>query len=76
MYDENYQAVNILFTTGVTRSGTINIGAHSRVSNLFTMNDVPFIVLETTDGKILTINKKQIVYVEIIEDKNDNIRNR
>jgi len=50
-------------------NGKVNIAAMDRVSDLFTQNDTPFIVmvdvlLREGAGKTLVINKDHIIWVE------------
>jgi len=67
MYAEEFKKVEIQMITGGSRIGEINIGEHNRLSDLFLMNPTPFVVLKTSDGRTFIINKRQIVYVEVLK---------
>ena len=68
-FKREYRKVTVKTTDGSTLMGKVNIGIKDRVSDLFTRSDSPFVVLtdvETRDGsgKVLILNKTQIVWVE------------
>lgn len=68
-FKREYRKVTVKTTDGSTLMGRVNIGIKDRVSDLFTRSDSPFVVLtdvETRDGsgKVLILNKTQIVWVE------------
>lgn len=68
-YKREYRNVTIRTIDGTTLLGKVNIGIKERVSDLFTKTDNPFIVLfdvghKDISGKVLFINKNNIVWVE------------
>lgn len=68
-YKREMRRVTIKTTDGATFTGEVNLGIKDRVSDLFTKETTPFIVLtdaETREGsgKIFIINKSQIVWAE------------
>ena len=68
-YKREYRSVIIRTVDGSTLSGKVNIGIKDRVSDLFTKTETPFIVLfdvenRDTSGKVLIVNKNNIVWVE------------
>ncbi|MDY7038725.1 MAG: hypothetical protein SV375_21550 [Thermodesulfobacteriota bacterium] len=68
-YKKEYKNITIKTTDGSTILGKINLGIKERVSDLFTKTESPFIVLfdaESRDGsgKVLIVNKRNIVWVE------------
>lgn len=68
-YKKEYRDIIIKTTDGSILSGKINIGIKSRVSELFTQGDSPFIVLTDVENergysKVLFVNKNNIVWVE------------
>ena len=68
-YKREYRDITVKTTDGSILSGKINIGIKSRVSELFTQVDTPFIVLSDVENekgysKVLFINKNNIVWVE------------
>ncbi len=71
-YKTNPRAVTIRTLDGATFSGMINLGVNKRLSDIFTKEERPFIVLcdATFDGgkggtgKVLFINKRHIVWAE------------
>jgi len=68
-YKREYRNVTIRTIDGATLLGKVNIGVKERVSDLFTKTDNPFIVLFDVEhrdisGKVLFINKNNIVWVE------------
>ena len=71
-YKTNLKGVTIRTSDGFTFSGKINLGINERLSDMFTKEKKPFIVLcdVTFDrgkggtGKVLFINKKHIVWAE------------
>ena len=72
-YRKEYRRVTVKTTDGSTLTGQVNIGIKDRVSELFTRSDSPFVVMtdvETRDGsgKVLIVNKNQIVWVEPNDD--------
>ena len=72
-YRKEYRRVTVKPTDGSTLTGQVNIGIKDRVSELFTRSDSPFVVMtdvETRDGsgKVLIVNKNQIVWGEPNDD--------
>jgi len=68
-YKKELRRVTIKTTDGSTLTGQVNIGIKDRVSDLFTKADTHFIVLTDAEthqgsGKVLVVNKNQIVWVE------------
>ena len=64
-----YRTVTIRTSNGSTIQGKVNIAGKERVSDLFTSNEPPFIVLVDAfvregHSKILFLNKKHIVWAE------------
>ena len=68
-YTPEYQSITVRTTDGSTINGKVNIADMDRVSDLFTKNDTPFIVmvdvmLKDAQGKTRFVNKDHIVWVE------------
>ena len=68
-YKKEVRKIIIKTTDGETMSGKVNIGVKERVSDLFTKTESQFIVLfdaehRSVSGKVLFINKANIVWVE------------
>ena len=68
-YEAHYQSISIRTIDGSTVNGRVNIGRKDRVSDLFTKDDSPFIVVvdvfeKDAAGKTRFINKEHIVWVE------------
>ena len=68
-YKREYRNVTIRTIDGSTLLGKVNIGIKERVSDLFTKTGNPFIILFDAEhrdisGKVLFINKNNIVWVE------------
>ena len=69
VYKKEYRNVKIKTTDGDILKGKVNIGLKSRVADLFTRTDDPFIVLSDVESapgakRVLFINKDNIVWVE------------
>ena len=69
VYKKEYRNITVRTTDGSTLLGKINIGINERVSDLFTRSENPFIILSDVEhqggsGKVLFINKRNIVWVE------------
>ena len=69
VYKKQYKEIKIRTTDGDVLKGKVNIGLKSRVADLFTRTEDPFIVLsdvESRDGsrRVLFVNKNNIVWVE------------
>jgi len=68
-YKREYRRISIRTTDGSTLLGKVNIGIKDRVSELFTKTESPFIILidaehQDITGKVLFVNKNNIVWVE------------
>ncbi len=68
-YKTDYRTITIKTTDGSTLQGRVNISPNQRVSELFTIQKGPFVVLVDAtfgdvSGKTLFINKEHIVWVE------------
>jgi hypothetical protein len=69
-YKREYRRISIKTTDGSTLLGKINIGMKERLSDMFTKTENPFVVLvdvehqEGISGKVLVVNKSNIVWVE------------
>lgn len=68
----SYRRVNVRTTAGSNISGKVNIGACKRVSDLFMESGQQFIVLvdfvhRAGSGKVLLVNKRQIVWIEPLD---------
>ena len=64
-----YRRVVVKTTDGSLLTGKVNLGVKDRLSELFTRTPNPFIVMVDVEerggeGKVLFINKSQIVWVE------------
>ena len=69
VYKKEYRNVKIKTTDGDILKGKVNIGLKSRVAELFTRTDDPFIVLSDVGSapgakRVLFVNKDNIVWVE------------
>jgi hypothetical protein len=69
VYKKEYRNVKIKTTDGDTLKGKVNIGLKSRVADLFTRTDDPFIVVSDVESgsgvkRVLFVNKDNIVWVE------------
>ena len=68
-YQVEYKNITIKTTDGSTIYGQINIGEKERLSDIFTSNKSPFVVMVDVSykenvGKIIFINKRHIVWAE------------
>ena len=68
-YQVEYKNITIKTTDGSTIYGQMNIGEKERVSDIFTSNKSPFVVMVDVSykenvGKIIFINKRHIVWAE------------
>ena len=68
-YTKEVRKIIIKTTDGETISGKVNIGVKDRVSDLFTKAGSQFIVLFDAElrgisGKVLFVNKNNIIWVE------------
>jgi hypothetical protein len=68
-YRTDYRTITIKTVDGTTVQGRTNISPNQRVSELFTLQKGPFIVLvdasfQGVEGKTLFINKEHIIWVE------------
>jgi hypothetical protein len=79
-YKTNPRGVTIRTVDGFTFSGKINLGVNERLSDMFTKDEKPFIVLcdvvfeggKGGTGKVLFINKRHIVWAEPEEQPQQN----
>ena len=67
--DENYKKITLKTSDGETIQGKVYLQSNTRVSDLFTQSESPFIVvvdalLRAGQDKTLIINKDHIVWVE------------
>ena len=67
--DDNYKKITLKTSDGETIQGKVYIKTNTRVSDLFTKSESPFIVvvealLRASQDKTLIINKDHIVWVE------------
>ena len=67
--DDNYKKITLKTSDGETIQGKVYIKSNTRVSDLFTKSESPFIVvvdalLRAGQDKTLIINKDHIVWVE------------
>jgi hypothetical protein len=67
--DENYKKITLKTSDGETIQGHVYLRANTRVSDLFTRSESPFVVvvnalLRSGQDKILIINKDHILWVE------------
>lgn len=68
-FKTDYRTITIKTSDGATVQGLINIAPNQRVSDLFTHDKGPFVVLVDASysggsGKTLFINKDHIIWVE------------
>lgn len=68
-YKKTYRKITVRTTDGSTLLGKVNLGIKERVSDLFTRTENPFVVLFDAEhrdgsGKVLFVNKANIVWVE------------
>lgn len=68
-YIREVKNITIRTSEGSTLTGKVNLGNKERVSDLFTKMDTPFVVLFDAEhrdgsGKVLIVNKSNIVWVE------------
>ena len=64
-----YQTITIMTVDGATLQGKVYIPSDERMSDLFTKNESPFLVMvnavsRDVQGKTLFINKKHIIWAE------------
>lgn len=67
--EPNYVRINVHTTDGMTLNGRVNIAGFDRLSDLFTNEDPPFVVLvdvatENIGGRTLFVNKRHVIWVE------------
>jgi hypothetical protein len=72
-YSTDYRTITIRTSDGSNVQGKVNIAPNRRVSELFTLQKGPFIVMVSAShgqvtGKTLFINKDHIVWVEPEDD--------
>jgi Family of unknown function (DUF6812) len=68
-YSTDYRLISIKTSDGATVQGKVNISPNQRVSELFNLQEGPFVVLVDATygdvkGKTLFVNKAHIVWVE------------
>lgn len=68
----NAQSVLVKLLDGTTVKGKTNMGAHNRLSDCLNRGDDPFLVvfevsIQGQSGKVLFINKSQIMWAMPIE---------
>jgi len=75
VYKREYRNITLKTTDGSTLVGKVNIGIKERLSDLFTKTENPYIVLFDVEhkdkditGKVLFVNKSNIVWVEPQDD--------
>jgi small nuclear ribonucleoprotein (snRNP)-like protein len=73
VYKKEYRKITVKTTDGDTLKGKVNIGIKTRVADLFTKTDEPFIVLSDVEHKegskkVLFVNKNNIMWVEPQEE--------
>ncbi len=65
----NEKAVMIKTTAGEMFKGKINIKTDERLSDVFTKDEIPFIILYGTKmNQVHIINKQHIIWAQPIED--------
>ncbi len=67
--EPNYVRINVHTIDGATLNGRVNIAGVDRLSDLFTNEDPPFVVLvdvatEHVGGRTLFVNKRHVIWVE------------
>ena len=72
-FETDYRSITIRTIDGTSIHGKVNIAPNRRVSELFTLQKGPFVVLVTASygdvsGKTLFVNKEHIVWVEPDEE--------
>jgi len=72
-FSANYRKITIKTVDGELILGKINLASKQRVSDLFTKDENPFIVVvdavsKDVQGKTLFINKEHIIWVEPEDD--------
>lgn len=73
VYKKEYRKITVKTIDGDILKGKVNIGIKTRVADLFTRSDEPFIVLSDVQHKqgakkVLFVNKGAIVWVEPQDD--------
>ncbi len=68
-YETDYRMITIKTSDGSTVQGRVNVAPNQRVSDLFTLQKGPFVVVVDGNfgdvhGKTLFINKDHIIWVE------------
>ena len=64
-----YRSITIKTTDGSTIQGRVNLSYKQRVSDLFTKDTTPFLIMvdvrsKNNEGRVMFINKEHIVWVE------------
>ena len=75
-YETDYRTITLRTSDGTSIHGRVNISPNRRVSEIFTIQKGPFVVLVDAsygdvNGKTLFINKEHIVWVEPDEEKEE-----
>lgn len=75
-FETDYRTITIKTTDGATVRGLVNIAPNARVSDLFTLQKGPFVVIidanySGASGKTLFVNKEHIVWVEPEDAENE-----
>lgn len=75
-YETDYRTITIKTSDGSTVQGRVNIAPNQRVSDLFTLQKGPFVVVIDAgyggvSGKTLFINKEHIIWVEPEDQTSD-----
>lgn len=73
VYKKEYRKITVKTTDGDTLKGKVNIGIKTRVADIFTRSEEPYIVLSDVEHKqgakkVLFVNKSAIVWVEPQDD--------
>ncbi len=68
MYAVNENKVAIKTTAGELFKGLINIKLEERLSDVFTQDETPFIILKDKNETIRIINKDHIVWVQPVDN--------
>ncbi len=68
-YQTQYKHITIKTTDGSTIHGKVNLAYKQRVSDIFTKDTSPFIIMvevmsKESKGRVMFVNKKHIVWAE------------
>ena len=69
-----YRSITIKTTDGSTIHGKVNLAYKQRVSDLFTKDPSPFLIMvevmsKESKGRVMFVNKKHVVWAEPEEDQ-------